>query len=204
MTMQWSEFGPYVLPHVIGVPEPLLWLHARLASIEFCRRTLCDTLTLDLVNTDGTTSVELDLPPETQIIKIKAVEVDGRDWHLVSPQHGNELVRSQTGDRFCFLANDLTLSVHPAQPRKTAVTADVALAPSIEAEGLRDVVASQYIQDIAHGVISSLKRMSNVQWSDQVGAAVEKSDFNSRITATAAKVGRGHMAVKMRNRVTYV
>lgn len=204
MTMQWSEFGPYVLPHVIGVPEPTLWLHARLASIEFCRRTLCDTLTLDLVNTDGTTTVELDLPPETQIIKIKAVEVGGRDWHLVSPQRGNELVRAQSGDRFCFLANDLTLSVYPAQPRKTTVTADAALAPSIESDGLRDTVASQYIQDIAHGVIASLKRMSNVQWSDPVGAGFEKADFNSRIATTAAKVARGHMAVKMGNHVTYV
>jgi hypothetical protein len=202
--MKWSDFGPYVLPHVIGVPEPMLWLHARLASIEFCRRTLCDKLTLDLTSTDGTATVELDLPPETQIIKIKAVEVGGRDWNLVSPEHGNELVRSQSGQRFCFLANDLTLSVYPAQPRKTTVTADAALAPSLDAEGLRDNVASQYVQDIAHGVIASLKRMSNVQWSDPVGAGVEKSDFNSRITATAAKVGRGQVAAKMRNHVTYL
>ncbi|XVJ69944.1 MAG: hypothetical protein HEQ39_09995 [Rhizobacter sp.] len=202
--MKWSEFGPYVLPDVIGVPEPMLWLHARLASIEFCRRTLCDTLTLDPSNTDGTTTVELELPPETQIIKIKAVEVAGRDHPLVTPIHGNALVRSQSGQPFCFLANDLTLAVYPAQPKKTKVTADVALAPSIEAEELRDTVAAQYAQDIANGVVARLKKITNQVWSDPTGAVDAQQRFLGRISTVAAKVGRGQVAAKMRNRVTYL
>ena len=51
--MKWSDFGPYVLPHVIGCPDPTMEQHVRLAAIEFFRRTLSWREVLDAVLTDG-------------------------------------------------------------------------------------------------------------------------------------------------------
>ena len=77
--MKWLDFSPYVLPYVIGCPDPTMEMHARLAAIEFFRRTLSWREVLDAVLTDGTERVELELPSGAQVIKIKSVEVAGHD-----------------------------------------------------------------------------------------------------------------------------
>ena len=65
--MKWSDFSPYVLPHVIGCPDPTMEQHVRLAAIEFFRRTLSWREVLDSVLTDGTERVELEAPTGAQV-----------------------------------------------------------------------------------------------------------------------------------------
>ena len=33
--MKWSDFGPYVLPHALGCPDPTMEQHVRLAATAF-------------------------------------------------------------------------------------------------------------------------------------------------------------------------
>lgn len=203
--MLWSEFGPYVMPYVIGVPEPMMALHVRLAAIEFCRRTLCDIRTLEGVLCDGASPlVELEPEQGTQIIKIKAVEVAGKEWPVVDARAGLSHARSQSPLDFAFTEDNISLSVYPLQAAGVAVVVDAALAPSLTAASLSKPVAAKHAQDIAHGAVASLKRIPKQPFTDPAGAADEQAVFNARVATVAAKVSRGMVGAKMRSHIGFV
>lgn len=202
--MKWSDFGPYVLPYVIGCPDPTMEMHARLAAIEFFRRTLSWREVLEAVQADGTELVEVEAPNQAQIIKIKSVNVGGHEFPLVETSHGMELASSSPGSEFAFTHDGRTLSVYPVQAPGVMVSADAALAPSIASTTLPDTLAYQHMQDIAHGAIASLKRFPGQPFSDPNGAQEQQALFERRITTIAAKHSRGVMAAKMRSRATFL
>lgn len=202
--MKWSDFGPYVLPHAFGCPDPTMEQHVRLAAIEFFRRTLAWREVLDAVQADGTELVEVEPPSQTQIIKIKSVAVDGQEFPLVETSHGMALSRGSPGREFAFTHDGRTLSVYPLQASGASVVVDAALAPSITSTSLPDVLALQHMQDIAHGAIASLKRFPGQPFTDPNGAQEQQALFERRISAVAAKHSRGLMAAKLRSRPTFL
>lgn len=189
--MLWSDFGPYVLPHVIGAPEPLLQFHARLAAIEFCRRTLCHTRTLEAVTTDGTAVVELVPDIGTQILKIKSATVGGRPWSVVKPEVGLSHVRTQSPQEFAFTQDNVTLQVYPVQLAGVEVVIEAALCPTLTAASLDDIIAAQYAQDIAHKVVAAIKGIKGQPYTDPEGARDALAAFNGRASTVAAKIARG-------------
>lgn len=202
--MKWSDFGPYVLPHVFGCPDPTMEQHVRLAAIEFFRRTLSWREVLESVLTDGTALVEVEAPSQAQVIKIKSVSVAGQETPLVETSHGMELASSSPGSEFAFTHDGRTLSVYPVQSPGVMVSADAALAPSITSTTLPDALAYQHMQDIAHGAIASLKRLPGQPFSDPNGAQDQQALFERRISTIAAKHSRGLMAAKLRSRPTFL
>ncbi len=202
--MKWSDFGPYVLPHVIGCPDPTMEQHVRLAAIEFLRRTMAWREVLDAVQTDGTERVEVGAPNQAQIIKIKSVSVGGHEFPLVETSHGMELAHTSPAREFAFTHDGRTLSVYPVQPAGVQVVVDAALAPSITSTSMPDGLALQHMQDIAHGAIASIKRFSGQPFSDPNGAQEQQALFERRIATIAAKHSRGVMAAKLRSRPTFL
>ncbi len=194
----WSDLFPYVLPYVIGCPDPTAEQHIKLAAIDFCRRTLCHRVTLEPELCSGV-SHDIELLPEqgTQIIKIKAVAVGGREFSLVDPVKGLSLARSEYPSDFVFTQDNLTLQVYPLQVSGTPVVADVALAPAITAIGLSDALAAAHLQDIVHGAIASIKRIPGQSFSDLNGSTLHQGLFEARIKTVAAKVARGFAAARM-------
>lgn len=197
--MKWLDVSPYVLPYVIGCPSPTLEMHARLAGIEFFRRTLSWREVLDSIPAEGSEFVELEAPMQTQIIKVKSVSVNGRDFPLVETTHGSELSRTETGREFAFTRDNRTLVIYPIQAIGTPVVVEAALAPSITSSTLPDALAQHHMQDIAHGAIASLKRIPGQVFTDPAGAQEQQALFERRITTIAAKHSRGVMAAKMRS-----
>jgi hypothetical protein len=202
--MQWIEFAPYILPYAGGCPEPLLELHTRLAAIDFCRRTLCDTRTLDPIQGFDQNVVELDLPPETVIVKIKAVEVDTRDRAIVSPAMGRSYVRSKHPGEFCFTPDNRNLHIYPAPTETVFVVPDVALMPSLQATGLLDEIANEYMHDIAHGALARILMVPNQTFSDPNSAVVHANAFKARVNTIAAKIGRGIANSKTQSFIGYI
>lgn len=197
--MKWLDVSPYVLPYVIGCPDPTLEMHARLAGIEFFRRTLSWREVLDSIPAEGSEFVELEAPMQTQIIKVKSVSVNGRDFPLVETTHGSELSRTETGREFAFTRDNRTLVIYPIQAIGTPVVVEAALAPSITSSTLPDALAQHHMQDIAHGAIASLKLIPGQVFTDPAGAQEQQALFERRITTIAAKHSRGVMAAKMRS-----
>lgn len=202
--MQWADFHPYVMPYVTGCPEPTMVHHARLATIEFCRRTLCLTKTQDEFLTDGTTST-VTLFPESgkQFVKVKAVTVDGKSWPLVTPVHGRELQRSGSTADFAFASGSSTVEVFPIQATNISVVVEAAIAPTLTATTFDDEL-TEYLQDIAHGAIASLQMVPGQTFANPEFASRSQTIFNQRIFTIAAKISRGHMAAKMRSFPDYI
>jgi hypothetical protein len=194
--MQWSDFGPYVHPFVIGCPEPVMVHHVRLAAIEWCRRTLCWVEWLDDVGTELTPETEIDPGKDRQIIKIKHVLVDGKEWGLVEPDYGTRLALQDSKDEFCFTDDQKTLQIHPLQVMNTPVKIRAALAPTLGAPSM-DKVLDEHAQDIASGAIASIMRLPGQSFSNMGDSAVHEAVFRGRIKTIALKKSRGLMAAKL-------
>lgn len=200
-----SEFYPYVLPYVIGCPLPVVDHHARLATIEFCRRTSCWQKTMDPINSNGVDHlIELDQDTGLQIVKVKAVTVDGINWPLVDSSAGLALLRSGSQQSFCFTQDNKILHIHPLQVAGIAVQVDAVLAPSRTATTIDDVIGNDYLQDMAHGAVASIQRIPAQEFTDINSAVAEQQQFNNRIGTVAAKVSRGFLAQKMRSHASYL
>ena len=199
--MNWSAFGPYVLPFVIGCPMPVLEHHARLAAIVFCRRTLCWTQRLDPVLTDGTPYLDIESIFGAVIVKPKTVLVDGREWPLVSTQDGITLVSQEASGSFCFTEDGKKLSIYPIQPKGTSVVVRAAMAPSATTTTLHDDL-SEYLQDIANGAIASIMRLPGQTFSN-LDHVIHEEMFRDRIKTIAAKVSRGYLNTRIAGRARF-
>lgn len=202
--MQWTDFGPYVLPFVSGCPEPVLEHHARLTAIDFCRRTLCDTRTLDPVITLGFGSVDIEPGTDTKIVKITRVTVDGREFKLAPPRLGQELVDTGSQEEFCFTTDSRSLTINPVQASDLPVVITAALAPTLTAAELADEVANEYMQDMVPGIISSIMRVPNQPFTGDLQAiSLYATAYVHRASTVAAKIARGMAGAKMRNHVQF-
>ena len=202
--MIWSDFYSWVLPSVQGCPNPTLDLHIRQAAIEFCRKTLCWVRTLDPAEANGVDiRFDLDLPSQTQAVKLMAVAVNGREYLLVDTQRGLQLVRQGSGVDFSFTQDKLTLDVHPLRARGDSIEVDMVLAPSFNASSIETDVASPYVQEIAQGALATLQMMAGVAWSDPGLAAVNKALFNQRVATVAMHFTRGQGAARVFSGRTY-
>lgn len=198
--MLWRDFAPYVLPSVIGCPIPTLVHHARLTSIDWCRRTACWRVDLDPVQLPGGSHVAYIDPLSIQaaVTKVITVSVGGRERTLVSPRDGQRFVRSQHPGEFCFTTDNRDLQVYPMEPAGTEVIVTATLVPSATAAELDDMVAADWIGDIAIGVTAAIKRIPNQEFSDPVGARDDQARYEDRRTSVAAKFARGLSAAKTR------
>ncbi len=202
--MIWSDFYSWVLPSVPGCPNPTLDLHIRQAAIEFCRRTLCWVRTLDPVEANGMDiRFDLDLPSQTQAVKLMAVAVNGLEYLLVDTQRGLQLVRQGSGADFSFTQDKLTLDVHPLRGRGDSIEVDMALAPSFNASSIETDVASPYVQEIAQGALATLQMMPGVAWSDPGLAGINKAVFSQRVATVAMHIARGQGAARVVSSRTY-
>jgi hypothetical protein len=202
--MIWSDFYSWVLPSVPGCPNPTLDLHIRQAAIEFCRGTLCWVRTLDAVEANGMDiRFDLDLPSQTQAVKLMAVAVNGLQYLLVDTQRGLQLVRQGCGADFSFTQDKLTLDVHPLRARGDSIEVDMALAPSFNASSIETDVASPYVQEIAQGALATLQMMAGVAWSDPALAGINKALFNQRVATVAMHFARGQGAARVFSGRTY-
>ena len=202
--MIWSDFYPWVLPSAQGCPNPTLDLHIRQAAIEFCRRTLCWVRTLDPIEANGMDiRFDLDLPSQTQAVKLMAVAINGLEYLLVDTQRGLQLVRQGSGADFSFTQDKLTLDVHPLRARGDRIEVDMALAPSFNAISIETDVASPYVHEIAQGALATLQMMTGVAWSEPNLAAANKLLFNQRVATVAMHFARGQGAARVVSGRTY-
>ena len=202
--MIWADFQPYVLPYVIGCPDPVLEHHARLAAIDFCRKTACMTVTLDPEPTDGFT---LDVQPLAdtglQILRLLSVTLDGHAMPLVSTAHGMELVAQGDGNEFAFSRDGVTIAINPLQDAGVQVVAHAVLGPSFASTTVPDALLP-HVQDIAHGVIASIQMVPGQAFTAPDFAAAQRDMYQRRVSTVAASVSRGRAPAKMRSRATYL
>lgn len=176
--MRLSDFGPYVMPYVIGCPLPVMEAHVRDAAIEFMQETKCWVRTLDPELTGST--AEVDLSPDSalaRIFDVHGVKVDGTESAFtVSPD-------------FSFVTIDLN------REPGIEVVATVAQVLKDDATQLPDEF-KHYARHIAHGAIASIKRVPGQPFSSPDDA--DETRFRSHIRAESARLARGLVVAGVR------
>lgn len=172
--MKWSDFEPYVAPHVIGCPSPVIEHHVRDAAIEFMLETKCWVRVLDPEIT-GTTD-QVDLFPESSLARIydvHQVTVDG--------------VPSQ----FSVSADFQTLTLTPMPEAGLDVVITVAQVLKDDAATFPDAFR-HYARHIATGAVASIKRIPGQPFSS--ADTTDEMRFRAMIRNESARLARGLVA----------
>lgn len=196
--MQWSDFGPYVMPNVTGCPAPVLEHHAKLMAMNWCRKTLCWQKWLD----DGRTTpgqpiIELDVDPGLHIIKVKQVHIDGKPVDLIHPLAGRAAATEGANSiESVFYDTNNTIYMVPTPTATLPVRVFAALTTSMASTSFPDELA-EYVPDIAYGITASIQLLPKQAFSSPADAQTNAGMFRSRVETIAMKVGRGMMALHM-------
>lgn len=194
--MKWSDFAPLVMPYAIGCPMPVLEHHAKMVSIEWCKKTMCWQESLDPVLSDGTPLLEMEAPTGTQVAKVLSVKVGERERDLVAPDAGRTMARNGHPGDFVFTMDNETLQIYQAPTLDEPVVVDAALAPSLTATGMPDRLFNQHGPDIAKGIIAAIKALPGQAFSDPMESDRKQAEYMARRKVIAAKTSLGTIQAK--------
>ena len=195
--MDWTAFGPLVLPYATTASAPLLKQHARLAAIEFLAHTKAWQAELAPIACNGVlTLFQLVLPADSAVEKLLAVDVTDTYGNISgagvkTALYGARLVRQGSRDLIAYTADRAKLTLLPVQPTGSTFVATVALKPAMDADTLPDEVFEQYGAAIAKGALSSLLAIKDKPWTDTSLARLNFVEFNNAKSVTAREVERG-------------
>lgn len=207
--MQWADFYPYVLPYVLGCPEPTVDHHLKMAAREFSRRTQCIVGQFESFADGFDAAVELDLPSGHEIEKVQCVAVDGRVWLVVAPQVGVEIrtgapaagVAGVAGVAFVSGFNQVSLL--PIQPAGTVVVVDAVFVQSMDAAAPADGL-EPHAREIAEMAIASIMMVPGQTFTNVAHAAQLRGLCDQRVMTVAAKIARGSSRARVGSRATYL
>ena len=190
--MKWEDFGPFVLPYVVGCPLPTMVHHVRLAAIEFCKRTKCWARNLEPVTAFDPHIVEIE-PDSTnaRILAIEWVTVDGAKVPVLSADTGLAKSLQPSSEKFSFSEDLASLCIYPAMTNGAQVVARVAMVPKLTANEL-PVELEEYAQHIANGAIASIMRIPGQPFTGPSGDF--EALFRAEIRTESARLARGQMA----------
>lgn len=205
--MQISKLYPFVLPEVVGCPQPTMDQAILLSAIDFCRDSLVWAEFLDPIPLlDGVSHYELDAPSGAFLHTVESVDVGSAQ---VIPKSMPELKialpnwRMATGNVPSFYNMDeMVLRVFP-----TPVNADQPMlvkaifTPSITSTTLPDFLVNRYVDVISAGAKSRLMSIPMVAWSNPQMALYYKTTFENGVTN--ARILKAHGNVPSTVKVKY-
>lgn len=203
-----KSFLPSLLPYVMGCSEPLAIQALRDSAIEFCRRSLVVTTTLDPITvTQNTASYELEAPDQTVIEQVLKVWFEGKLLGAAPFEAATELYGPAGSPRHFFGQDidevfSLTLLPTPDKTVRNSLRVRVALSPSRSATTVHDVLYERYEEGIVAGAKGILMAVPDQPFSDfnMAGAqAMQARAFanHARFDSTHGRV-QSSLSVRMR------
>lgn len=202
----YEDFFPYVVPEVIGCPEPMVVHAVRNACIEFCEKSLVLVRDHDPV-TIIENIVDYDLEPPTGYIVIKVMKawVNNQQIDPLVPDFVREAAvynrlfaeyqKQANTPQHYLQKSERSISLWPMPDRKIAngLTMRVALKPTRASTEIEDVIFEDYAETIASGAL--FKLMSNVgrPYTNIEMAAVHAGRFTQGINVARGRSLHGHV-----------
>jgi len=208
--MNTDDFLPYVLPEVIGAPDPLVKQHIVSASAEFCSKTLAWTDAQDPIPlVDGEPEYEIDCPSGAYALTVRDVTIGGTRLVPVTvdqlPQVLPNWQTAQGSEPSYYNASGTRGSIRvyptPANTTGQSMTVRAAFVPVSGASTLPDFLGQQHMEVIASGAKARLLMMPGVAWSNPVLAAYHKTLFDAGIVD--ARIAEQHDRVPGSLRAKY-
>lgn len=211
----YEDFFPYVMPDVIGAPEPLVVQAVRNACIEFCEKSLILTRDHDPITVvSGIIDYDLEPPTGYIVVKVQKAWLDNNPLNPLVPDFVKDAsvynrlfssYQAQTSTPSAFLQKDArSISIWPVpdQQYKNGLTMRVALKPSRASTEIEDEVFEDYAEAIGQGAMYRLQASVGKAYTNSEMAGVNKGLFEMAINVARQRATHGHvrsnLSVKMR------
>lgn len=184
-----SLFYPYILPDVIGCPNPLVDNALRIVAREFCQKTRAIREWSSPLTATGAFSIfDFDIPTGQELVKALRAVVNDEDVTVVAyaelPSDWQAANPANLGEKVVQL-DQTTYQVFPAPAAGDVITMQIATKPTIDAATLHDDLLSRYADEIAAGVKARLMVSAGNAWSNVPLAGVFKAQFNAAMNSAA-------------------
>lgn len=172
-----SDFSRFILPEVVGCPDPLLSQAIVQTAFDFCdKASAWDALVNDIPVTSGTASYTLPVVTDAMALRAKDVWING--------------IRIDNG-RISAGAVDVTydsasgfgvITIRPVPQQDGSMSLRVVYAPTLTATTLPDMLLSRYEQAISAGTKARLMLMPSTAWTNPQLAVVHRQAYESAVT----------------------
>lgn len=212
----YEDFFPYVLPDVLGAPEPLVVHHIRNACIEFCEKSLIltrdhDPLTIKAEQVD----YDLEPPKGYLVVKVQKAWLDNSPLNPIAPDfvrdasvynrlYSSYNAASASTPNGYLQKDERSISVWPKPDRDytNGLTMRVALKPTRASTSIEDVIFEDYAEAIAQGALFRLMASPGKAYTNAEMAVVNKGLFEQAMNVARQRATHGHvrsnLSVKMR------
>lgn len=212
----YEDFFPYVLPDVVGAPEPLVVHHIRNACIEFCEKSLILTRDHDPITVlQNKVDYDLEPPGGYLVVKVQKAWLDNMPLDPIAPDFVREAAvynrlyatynaESASTPRGYLQKDERSISVWPKPDRKyqNGLTLRVALKPTRSSTTIEDVIFEDYAEAIAQGAMYRLQASVGKAYTNPEMAAINKGLFDQAINVARQRASHGHvrsnLSVRMR------
>lgn len=171
-----SDIFPWVLPHVIGCPEPLAAQAVTDYAIAFCEDSLAIRQRLDGFSTvSGTAQYTLTQPTDQLIARVLDVWVDNAKLSPVASNVPAPPVPELRRPEFYYTTRSgsvTVLNLYPTPDSAYTVVVDVALRPVRGAATLQDDLFDVWLDVLVSGALGRLMSTPNQPFSDPAYGAV--------------------------------
>lgn len=209
-----TQFYPYVLPQVIGCPEPVVLQALRAACIEFCNSSLYVQELVQVSETSSVSDYEVDVPSGMELAKVIAVWLENnqlrpRSLEMISA--GVALVgdvgsaSAQTGTPTDYYqktptAVEISLYPVPATSVSNAITIRAAFKPSWTAEQVDDSLFTHWVEGISAGALARLQMTPGQDFTDAASAASNYAKFQAAVRSATILARQGRVVAASRVR----
>jgi hypothetical protein len=191
----WDLFYPYVLPDVLGCPEPLVDQHLIGAAREFCTVTRCWREDLDRIVTRAfRADYDLYFPDGADGVTIIGATLASNDIELDVPDSTTmgERRRGSGGPRRLRTTDMVTVTLIPTPGAGLELRIEAILQPSEAATGMPDAIADRYMRYIAKGAVATLLDMNKQPWTNNGLSDKRRAEFERDMARIKSRVWKGH------------
>lgn len=200
--MNLDAFFPYVLPEVVGCPDPTLRAAINAAAAEFCRESLAWTVFSDPITLiDGVADYDLDVPIGAYVHTVRDVWLGNRRLTpktMIGMQDTMPQWVTNTASEPVYYNAAVDrgqIHVFPT-PSNTAgaLVLRMAYAPTLSATTLPDFLGQRYLDVVANGAKARLMLIPGQTWSNPELAVFYQTKFTDGIVS--ARIDEAHDRVR--------
>ena len=194
--MKLDDFFPYILPEVLGCPDPVLRNALRLTAFDFCNRTHSWTEISDpLPLIDGVKDYDLDVPFGAYAQTVRDVWLGSRRLEPATMAQLQAVLpnwptaESSEPTYYNLSAERGVLRVYPTPVNvgTQALVCRTVFVPTSAATVLPDFLGQDQLEVIAAGTKYRLMLMPGVTWSNPELGAFYKTQFDAGVTDSQAE-----------------
>jgi len=210
----YSNFFPYVLPYVMGCPQPLALQAVRDTCIDFAEQTLVISRTLDPIKTSAeldTYDLDAGIGATVQVVtqawydhdRLEVISADSPKARVEMYNAYFPAANTTPAHPTALIENDdhtVTLNCRPSDHGTLVLRA--ALKPTRSSTSCDDVLFNDYAVTIGKGAVAYLMKIPNEPFSNPTLAA--SFDLPYIFATTQARIrankglGRANLQVQMR------